>query len=56
MLRDFPLIIADESVDERIIRCLRIEGYRVYSISDETLGISVFQVIDIAIENQGYTY
>ncbi len=54
MLRDFPIIIADESVDDRIIRCLQEQGYQVYSIGDEIPGISDFQVIDIAVVKNGY--
>ncbi len=54
MLREFPLINANESVDDRIIRFLRVEGQRVFSIGDETPGISDFHVIDIAVEKHGY--
>ena len=54
MLPDFPLIIADESVDARIIRNLVSVGYEVYSIADETPGISDDKVIEIAIERNGF--
>jgi len=54
MLRDFPLIIADESVDARIIKNLLSNGYAVYSIMNETPGITDTRVIEIAIEKGGF--
>ncbi len=54
MLRDFPLIIADESVDGRIIRSLIDAGFRVYSVIIETPGIADTEVIDIAIAANGF--
>jgi len=48
MLPDFPLIIADESVDGRIIKHLEKQGYSVYSISAQSAGITDSQVIEIA--------
>ena len=54
MLLDFPIIIADESVDFRIVEHLVISGFRVYSIIKETPGISDKSVIDIASEMNGY--
>ncbi len=54
MSPDFPLIIADESVDARIIRHLSDIGYSVYSIMAETPGIPDSKVIEIAIEKNGY--
>lgn len=54
MLPDSFLIIADESVDARIIISLRELGYSVYSISKEKPGITDTEVIEIAIEKKGY--
>lgn len=54
MSPDFPLIIADESVDFRIIRNLESNGYSVYSIITLTPGITDTQVIEIAKEKKGY--
>ncbi len=54
MLPDFPLIIADESVDARIIRSLVDHGYNVYAIIYESPGITDTHVIEIAIEKNGF--
>lgn len=54
MLPDFPVIIADESVDSRIIRNLEKNGFRIYSIADEVPGISDKRVMDLAIEKNGF--
>ena len=54
MLHDFPLIIADESVDMRIIRSLADNGYSVYAIIIEHSGITDKNVIDIAVKNNGF--
>ena len=54
MSHDFPLIIADESVDSRIIKELRNHGFSVYSIRTETPGIPDGRVIEIAFEKNGY--
>ena len=54
MLPEFPLIVADESVDARVIRMLSEYGFSVYSIAAEKPGISDSQVVAIAIENNGY--
>ena len=54
MSHDFPLIIADESVDARIIRSLTDNGYTVYAIITETPGITDSKVIEIAIQKSGY--
>ena len=54
MLPDFPLIIADESVDARIIRSLKDHGYSIYSVIIESPGITDTQVIEIAINNNGF--
>ena len=54
MLPDFPLIIADESVDVRIIKDLISQGYSVHSIMLESPGIADVNVIRIAFENNGF--
>jgi predicted nuclease of predicted toxin-antitoxin system len=54
MSLDFPLIIADESVDSRIITGLIKQGYSVYSILAETPGITDTHVIEIAVERKGF--
>ena len=48
MLYDFPIIVTDESVDARIIHSLVEKGYKTYSISKESPGISDNRVIEIA--------
>jgi hypothetical protein len=53
-LPDFPIIIADESVDSRIVISLIVYGFRVFSICDESPGISDQRVIEIAVEKSGY--
>ena len=54
MSHDFPIIIADESVDSRIIRGLVEHGYSVYSVIIETHGITDSAVIKIAVEKNGF--
>lgn len=54
MLRDFPVIIADESVDSRIVNALAEYGYEVYSISQQNAGISDSEVIEIALEKNEF--
>jgi predicted nuclease of predicted toxin-antitoxin system len=54
MSPDFPVIVADESVDSRIIKSLVGKGYSVYSIARETPGITDSVVIEIAVEKQAY--
>ncbi len=54
MLPDFPLIIADESVDARIFRSLIEHGYSVYSISIKSPGIADTLVIEIAHKKNGF--
>ena len=41
-------------MDARIIRSLKEYGYIVFSISDETPGISDSNVIEIAVKKNGY--
>ena len=53
MSPDFPLIIADESVDARIIRSLGDQGFSIYSIIHESPGITDSEVIKIAIQKMG---
>lgn len=52
MSPEFPLIIADESVDARIILALKQDGFLVYSIAKECSGIPDIEVIQIAILKQ----
>ncbi len=54
MLPDFPLIIADESVDARVVRSLQDHGYSVYSIMNESPGITDARVIEIAKERNTF--
>ncbi len=54
MSHNFSLIIADESVDVRIIKSLIENGYAVYSIIVETPGITDLNVIRIAFEKNGF--
>jgi predicted nuclease of predicted toxin-antitoxin system len=48
------LIIADESVDGRIICALLDDGYLVYAIINKNPGVPDSEVIEIAVENSGY--
>lgn len=54
MLFKFPVIIADESVDARIIAGLVQGGYSVISVAQESPGISDTDVIALAMERSGY--
>ncbi len=54
MLRDFPLIVADESVDGRIISALKKHEYAVFAIASECSGVSDSQVIELAISKQAF--
>lgn len=54
MSPDFPLIVADESVDARIIKSLISQGYDVYSIVVESPGITDLNVIRVAFERNGF--
>lgn len=54
MLPDFPLVVADESVDGRIISALENEGYKVLSISLKFPGISDKKVIDLAFDKKTF--
>lgn len=54
MLPDFPLIIADESVDGRIIQALTVSGYNVFAVAKECPGISDNEVIQIALSKDGF--
>ena len=44
-------LVVDESVDALIIKGLRQNGIRVYSISEECSGISDTEVLNIAVAN-----
>jgi hypothetical protein len=54
MLPDFPTIIADESVDGRIVQLLQVLGYPVISIAKVSPGLSDDAVIDVAVQHRGY--
>lgn len=54
MSLNFPIIIADESVDVRIIKSLIEEGYSIYSIIAESPGITDLNVIRVAFEKNGF--
>ena len=51
---NFPEIVADESVDARIIQAIKLKGYNVYSISSDNHGISDAEVILIAINKKAF--
>lgn len=55
MLPDFPLIIADESVDGRIIHALTVSGYSVFGVGKEC-GISDNEVIQLALSKDAFIY
>ena len=52
MLHSFPLIVADESVDGRIILALKDAGYEVLSIAADYLGISDREVIGLVFRKR----
>lgn len=54
MSLDFPLIIADESVDYRIVTSLLNNGFEVFSISKECPGLKDSEVIELAVEKNGF--
>lgn len=54
MLPDFPTIIADESIDGRIIQLLQGMGYILISIAKVSPGLSDNEVIEMAKQNRGY--
>lgn len=55
MLSENPLIIiADESVDARIIKALAEANFHIYSIMNECPGISDNKVIELANEMKGF--
>ena len=47
------MIVADESVDMRLIKSLEKAGYSVFSILRESPGIPDVRVIEIGIERLG---
>lgn len=53
MLHSFPLIVADESVDGRIISALKDAGYEVLSIAADYPGISDREVIGVGLQEKG---
>jgi hypothetical protein len=53
MLPDFPTIIADESVDGRIIQLLQGMGYILIPIAKVSPGLSDNEVIEMAKQNRG---
>ncbi len=54
MLPDFPLIIADESVDGRIVQALTVSGYSVFAVAKECAGISDSEVIQLALSKGAF--
>lgn len=50
----FPEIVADESVDARIIAALKQAGYIIYSIADYNGGIIDTEVISIALNKKAF--
>jgi predicted nuclease of predicted toxin-antitoxin system len=54
MLLDFPTIIADESVDGRIIHFLQTQDYTVISIAKLSPGLSDSAVIEVAINHMAF--
>jgi predicted nuclease of predicted toxin-antitoxin system len=50
----FPEIVADESVDARIISALKAAGYILYSIADYKGGITDAEVISIALNRKAF--
>jgi hypothetical protein len=50
MLPDFPTIIADESVDGRIVHLLQDIGYQVISIAKVSPVLPDTEVIDKALQ------
>ena len=54
MLPDFPTIVADESVDGRIVQLFQELGYHVVSIAKVSPGLSNTAVIDVALQHKGY--
>jgi hypothetical protein len=53
MLPDFPTIIADESVDGRIIHLLHGMGYILIPIAKVSPGLSDNEVIEMVKQNRG---
>lgn len=54
MFVDFPLIIADESTDARIIRALQQAGYKVFSIQQSMPGTDDLYIIAVAVDKSGF--
>ncbi len=50
MLNNFPLIVADESTDARIIEALRKQGFVIFSIQEMLQGIDDIDIIKLAVE------
>src|SRR5678815_1566273 len=51
---NFPEIVADESVDARIIAVLIQQGYNIYSIAENNSGIADAMVIQIALNKKAF--
>ena len=51
---NFPEIVADESVDARIIKALQQIGYIIYSIANYSIGISDAEVILTALNKKAF--
>ena len=54
MLNNFPLIIADENTDARIIQSLIYNGYHIFSVQQLMPGISDAEIIKYAWIKGGF--
>ncbi len=54
MSNSFPLIIADESTDARIIDALKHAGYEIFSIQQTMPGTNDLDIIAVAIAKGGF--
>lgn len=54
MLNRFPLIIVDESVDERISASLRKEGFDIICIQETMPATADIDIIKFEMEKEGY--
>ncbi len=52
----FPLIVADESVDRRILVALQAAGYKIYLIAQNDAGSDDSEVIKIALKKRCIYY
>lgn len=54
MLNNFPLIVADESTDARIIKALTEAGYIIFSIQEMLPGIDDVDIIKLAVDRGAF--